>query len=155
MQYIYFAGNIPVRNGVVHLIDKPLMIVARTLYEYVSEEGQRPGNRLSKFARLLRDKGGLFAEALLEAKEGTILAPSDEAMEKVDQERLDYIIGNDYLRAEMLGLHFVRERIVSTDFKIQATGDVVSIINATYIPCVKKKYTFEEMQFLIDHIICD
>ena len=120
-----YLGNIPVRNGVVHLIDKPLMIVARTLYEYISEEGRRPGNRLSRFARLLRDKGGLFAEALLEAKEGTILAPSDEAMEKVDQERLDFIIGNDYLRAEMLGLHFVRERIVSTDYKIQNTGDQV------------------------------
>ena len=62
-------------NGVVHLIDKPLMIVARSLYEYVSEEGRLPGNRLSKFAKLLRDKGGKFAEALLEAKEGTILAP--------------------------------------------------------------------------------
>ena len=35
-------------NGVVHLIDKPLMIVARSLYEYVSEEGRLPGNRLSK-----------------------------------------------------------------------------------------------------------
>ena len=28
-------GNIPVKNGVVHLIDKPLMIVARSLYEYL------------------------------------------------------------------------------------------------------------------------
>ena len=119
-------GNIPVRNGVVHLIDKPLMIVARSLYEYITQEGSSPGNRLSKFARLLRDKGGLFAEALLEAKEGTLFAPSDDAMEAVDQERLDYIIGNDYLRAEMLGLHFVRERIVSTDYKIEADGDQVS-----------------------------
>ena len=38
-------GNIPVSNGVVHLIDKPLMIVARTLFEYISEEGRLPGNR--------------------------------------------------------------------------------------------------------------
>ena len=44
----FFIGNIPVSNGVVHLIDKPLMIVARSLYEYVSEEGRLPGNRLSK-----------------------------------------------------------------------------------------------------------
>ena len=28
-------GNIPVKNGVVHLIEKPLMIVARSLYEYL------------------------------------------------------------------------------------------------------------------------
>ena len=116
-------GNIPVENGVVHLIDKPLMIVARSLFEYIMEEGRDPANRLSKFAALIRDKGGLFAEALLEAKEGTLLAPSNEAMEKVDRERLDYLLGQDYLRAEMLGLHFVRERIISTDYKIQVPGD--------------------------------
>ena len=104
------------------------MIVARTLFEYINEEGKRPGNRLSKFAKLLRDKGGKFAEALLEAKEGTILAPSNEALEKVDKERLDFIIGNDYLRAEMLGLHFVRDRIISTDHKIEASNDQVSTL---------------------------
>ena len=116
-------GNIPVINGVVHLIDKPLMIVARSLYEYIMEEGRQPGNRLSSFAALLRDKGGAFAEALLEAKDGTFLAPSNEAMANVDQNRLDFILGNDYLRAEMLGLHLVRERVISTDYKIKAGGD--------------------------------
>ena len=116
-------ANIPVENGVVHLIDKPLMIVAKSLFEYIMEEGRQPGNRLTKFAKLLRDKGGLFAEAILEAKHGTLLAPSDEAFERVDDERLQFILGNDYLRAEMLGLHFVRERIVSTDPKIRGDGD--------------------------------
>jgi len=29
-------GDIPVANGVVHLIDKPLMIVAKSLYEYIT-----------------------------------------------------------------------------------------------------------------------
>jgi hypothetical protein len=43
---------------------------------------------LSQFSRLLRDKGGLFSEALLEAKDGTLLAPSDAAFERVDKERL-------------------------------------------------------------------
>jgi len=52
------------------------------------EEGREPNNRLSQFARLLRDKGGLFSEALLEAKDGTLLAPSNAAFEKVDRERL-------------------------------------------------------------------
>ena len=60
------------------------------------------------------------------------MAPSDEAFEKVDKERLDFIIGNDYLRAEMLGLHFVRERITSTDRKIQGSDDMVIIVS--FIP---------------------
>jgi len=59
---------------------------------FLQEEGREPNNRLSQFSRLLRDKGGLFAEALLEAKDGTLLAPSDEAFEKVDRERLVIIL---------------------------------------------------------------
>ena len=74
---------------------------------------------------MLRDKGGLFAEALLEAKDGTVFAPSNVALENVDTERLDFLLGNDYLRAEMLGLHFIRDRVVSTDFKIREGGDKV------------------------------
>ena len=31
-------GNIPVANGVVHLIDKPLSIVASPLWDYLQEE---------------------------------------------------------------------------------------------------------------------
>ena len=94
---------------------------------WAQEEGRQPGNRLSSFAALLRDKGGLFAEALLEAKDGTVLAPSNKAMENVDRNRLDFIMGNDNLRAEMLGLHFVRERVISTDYKIKRSGDNVSL----------------------------
>ena len=106
----------------------------------------------------------------MEAKDGTLLAPSDEAFERTgemflitfyitswsekilwesshfmcfdeiisfligffsysDRERLDYVLGNNYLRAEMLGLHFVRERIVSTDNRIRTGGDNVNIKN--------------------------
>ena len=61
-------ANIPVQNGIVHLIDKPLMVVARSLYDYLMEEGRDPENRLHEFAKLVRDKGGAFSEALLESK---------------------------------------------------------------------------------------
>ena len=46
-------------------------------------------------------------------------------MAKVDRNRLDYIMGIDYLRSELLGMHLVRERIASTDVKITANGDQV------------------------------
>ena len=61
-------GNIPVQNGIVHLIDKPLMVVARSLYDYVMQEGSEKSNRLYEFAQLIKDKGGAFAETLLESK---------------------------------------------------------------------------------------
>jgi hypothetical protein len=36
-----------------------------------------------RFAQLIKDKGGLFGETLLESKDGTLLAPSNEAMQYV------------------------------------------------------------------------
>jgi len=118
-------GNIPVQNGVVHLIDKPLMVVARSLYDYVMQEGATRSNRLYEFAQLVRDKGGLFGEMLLESKEGTLLAPTNEAFRKLDRRRLDYILGHQKLRNELFGLHFVRERIDSTDKRLLAVGEQV------------------------------
>ena len=103
-------------------------MVAEIRCQLHQEEGADPNNRLSKFAALLRDKGGLFSEALLEAKEGTLLAPSNEALERADKARLDHVLGSDYLRAEMLGLHFVRDKIISSDYKIRVGGDQVGSI---------------------------
>lgn len=116
-------GNIPVENGVVHLIDKPLMVVARSLFDYVMQEGADRSNRLYQFAQLVRDKGGLFGEMLLESKDGTLLAPSNEAFQKLDRAQLDYILGHQKLRNELFGLHFVRERVDSTDKRLRATGE--------------------------------
>ena len=47
-------------------------------------------------------------------------------MAKVDRQTLEYRLGTDYLRKELLGLHFVRERITSNDHKITMNGDQVS-----------------------------
>jgi len=116
-------GNIPVENGVVHLIDKPLMVVARSLYQYLMEEGEDRSNRLYEFASLIKDKGGLFGEMLLESKDGTLLAPTNEAFRKLDRTRLDQILGHERLRQEMFGLHFVRMRIDSMDKRLLATGE--------------------------------
>ena len=84
--------------GIVHLIDKPLMVVARSLYDYLIEEGKDRNNRLYQFSRMIRDKGGSFGETLLESKDGTLLAPSNEAFRKVDRNRLNYILGHQNLR---------------------------------------------------------
>lgn len=125
-------GNIPVQNGIVHLIDKPLMVVARSLYDYVMEEGKDRNNRLYSFAQMIKDKGGTFGEALLESKDGTLLAPSNEAFRKVDRNKLDYILGHQNLRNEVFGLHFVRERLGSTDLRLRASGEQMYSVAASW-----------------------
>jgi len=115
-------GNIPVQNGIIHLIDKPLMIVARSLSEYLTQEGSQPSNRLYRFAQLVRGKGGLFNQTILEARDGTLLAPSNEAFRQVDDQRLNFILANKWLREEFFGLHFTRERISSNKKEIRRDG---------------------------------
>ena len=60
-------------------------------------------------------------------------------MARVDRNRLDYIMGIDYLRSELLGMHLVRERIASTDVRITANGDQVSNCGR-----IRSKITFLE-----------
>ena len=38
----------------------------------------------------------------------------------------------DYLRAEMLGLHFVRDKIISSDYKIRVGGDQVGSVSVCH-----------------------
>ena len=81
--------------------------------------------RLHEFAMLVKDKGGSFGEALLESKDGTLLAPSNEAMRKVDKTRLNYILSHQQLRNEYFGLHFVRERLGTHDKRLRGFGEQV------------------------------
>ena len=55
-----------------------------------------------------------------------MLAPTNEAFRKLDRRRLDYILGHQKLRNELFGLHFVRERIDSTDKRLLANGELVT-----------------------------
>ena len=57
-----------------------------------------------------------------------MLAPSNEAFQKLDRGQLDYILGHQKLRNELFGLHFVRERVDSTDKRLRATGEQVNMI---------------------------
>ena len=78
---------------------------------------------------LVKDKGGSFGEALLESKDGTLLAPSNEAMRKVDKTRLNYILSHQQLRNEYFGLHFVRERLGTHDKRLRGFGEQVFFDN--------------------------
>ena len=50
-------ANIPVANGIVHLISKPLVVIANPLIDYLKQEEENNG-RLAKFSRYLRKYGG-------------------------------------------------------------------------------------------------
>ena len=48
-------ANIPVANGVIHLIDRPLVVIASPLWQYIQDEKSKA--RLSRFATHLERSG--------------------------------------------------------------------------------------------------
>ena len=106
-------GDIPVSNGIVHLIDKPLVIVANNLWEFFKNE--RNGTRLSKFAGFLTREGAELKELVSSVKDGTIFAPSDKAFSTVLE---DELLKDDDRLKSIIGMHLLDKRIAGDDIRV-------------------------------------
>ena len=117
-------ANIPVANGVVHLIEKPLVIVATTLWDYI--QNAKRGTRFSKFARLLERHGGQLKDLIVNVQDGTVFAPSDNAFTSVAEAALD----DPTVAARVLGLHFVEKRIAGDDVRVHRPQNGLAMYDA-------------------------
>ncbi|XP_069675634.1 fasciclin-1 isoform X4 [Periplaneta americana] len=95
-------ANIPVRNGVVHLIHRPLMVVDTTVKQFLEEDGP-----LYRFYNKIRDEGGDFMQEITKMKDVTLFAPSNMAWAAAN---IDKLYNREKLR-DILNLHLVRERL--------------------------------------------
>lgn len=100
-------ANIPVKNGVVHLIHRPLMVVDTTVIDFLKEKEDGP---LCKFYEVIMDLGvnNQFLNELTLAKDITLFAPSNEAWADFSVQN---IIRNQKKLLDILNLHLVRERL--------------------------------------------
>lgn len=100
-------ANIPVKNGVVHLIQRPLMVVDTTVVDFLKEKEDGP---LCKFYEVIMDLGehNQFLNELTMAKDITLFAPSNEAWK---EHSVQNILRNHQKLKEILNLHLVRERL--------------------------------------------
>ncbi|CAG2163234.1 unnamed protein product [Oppiella nova] len=108
-------ANIPVKNGVVHLIEKPLMIIDTSIIDFLHQESD---GRLKTFNKLL-DLVPEIRSEISRLEQKTILAPTDAAFSNLNESendnKVDYLIKNiDQLR-DLLRLHMVSQQSVSTD----------------------------------------
>ncbi|XP_056639804.1 fasciclin-1 isoform X4 [Diorhabda sublineata] len=74
-------ANIPVKNGVVHLIQKPLMVVDSSVRKLLEEQ---EGRILSNFFKAIQDagkEGEKLLETLDKGHDVTLFAPCNKAME--------------------------------------------------------------------------
>jgi len=115
-------GNIPVQNGVVHLIDRPLIILASTLWEALDPE--KPGNkRFSKFANIVKKNPILLeqiqniqADDTDDTKNGaTLFVPTNAAFDELTKAGLDMELEEN---ADLIGFHFVDQIIDASDIRI-------------------------------------
>ncbi|XP_066989543.1 fasciclin-1 isoform X4 [Macrobrachium rosenbergii] len=113
-------GNIPVKNGVVHLIDRPLMIVASSIISYLQEvKGQ-----LSRFYMLMKEYNPDMANLLVSKTDLTLFAPSNEAFKMVNKDRLNEIMHNKEKISKLLNLHILNRHLTIDEIIERTTHEI-------------------------------
>ncbi|KAM7361182.1 fasciclin 1 Fas1 domain-containing isoform 4-T10 [Cochliomyia hominivorax] len=101
-------ANIPVRNGVVHLIHRPLMIIDTTVTQFLQSFKENENGALRKFLEVIMDIGGQVLDDINNFGDVTILAPSNEAW---NSSRINNIIRDGPKMREILNMHIIKERL--------------------------------------------
>jgi uncharacterized surface protein with fasciclin (FAS1) repeats len=147
-------ANIPVANGVVHLIDKPLIIIASPLWDYLKQEKEKAG-RLSKFANYIQTFGAGLQGVIANADSGTIFAPNNDAFDRLSQSDLETLLGSKN-GPRILGMHFINQRIPAEDVRILQPQNKIKMFGAklTFPPGSEDSlwfyYTNNNRTFMLD-----
>nr|XP_041631123.1 fasciclin-1 isoform X4 [Drosophila kikkawai] len=105
-------ANIPVRNGVVHLIHRPLMIIDTTVtqflqsFKFMNENAEN--GALRKFYEVIMDNGGAVLDDINNLSEVTILAPSNEAW---NSSNINNILRDRNKMRQILNMHIIKDRL--------------------------------------------
>ncbi|XP_034488533.1 fasciclin-1 isoform X2 [Drosophila innubila] len=105
-------ANIPVKNGVVHLIHRPLVIIDTTVTEFLqslkflTDNGEN--GALRKFYEVIMDAGGEVLDGIAKMSEVTILAPSNEAW---NVSSIDNIVRDRKRIVDIIKMHIIRDRL--------------------------------------------
>ncbi|XP_037773100.1 fasciclin-1-like, partial [Penaeus monodon] len=114
-------GNVPVRNGVVHFIDRSLMVVTSSIMLYLQEKD----GQLSKFYQLMKEHYPELTYKLVSQDEHTLFAPSNEAFNMVNTKRLNEVILNSERLARLLKLHVINRRLTTDEIVDHSTRETV------------------------------
>ena len=117
-------ANIPVRNGVVHLIEKPFMIVDISTWDFL--EANKDG-QISTFAKYLYRSQGLLSQIRDSRKELTIFAPNNQAFEQLGPEKLERIEKDQQYCEELMGLHIVQGLVSSEEVRNGNKRELMSL----------------------------
>ncbi|XP_076173481.1 fasciclin 1 Fas1 domain-containing isoform X2 [Ptiloglossa arizonensis] len=111
-------ANIPVRNGVVHLIQRPLMVVDTTVKDFLEEKEDGP---VYKFYETIRDFGEEIMSTISHLRDVTLFAPSNAALEEPGVQQ---ILQDKERVKDILNLHYVKERLPLDKIKNKSVSQV-------------------------------
>ncbi|XP_043288919.1 fasciclin-1 isoform X3 [Venturia canescens] len=100
-------ANIPVQNGVVHLIQRPLMVVDTTVQQFLEDIDKEDGP-VYKLYEVIKDLGDGFMQTLTNQRSITLFAPSNAAWE---EEGVRHILQDKEHLREILNLHYVKDKL--------------------------------------------
>ncbi|XP_041565165.1 fasciclin-1 isoform X3 [Drosophila elegans] len=102
-------ANIPVSNGVVHLIHRPLMIIDTTVTQFLQFMNENAENgALRKFYEVIMDNGGAVLDDINNLSEVTILAPSNEAW---NSSNINNVLRDRNKMRQILNMHIIKDRL--------------------------------------------
>ncbi|KQS38912.1 fasciclin-1 isoform X6 [Drosophila erecta] len=102
-------ANIPVSNGVVHLIHRPLMIIDTTVTQFLQSFKENAENgALRKFYEVIMDNGGAVLDDINSLTEVTILAPSNEAW---NSSNINNVLRDRNKMRQILNMHIIKDRL--------------------------------------------
>ncbi|KAM0731398.1 Fasciclin-1 [Formica fusca] len=113
-------ANIPVRNGVVHLIQRPLMVVDTTVRDFLEEKEDGP---VYKFYETIRDFGDDIMNTISYLREVTLFAPSNEALEEPGVKQM---LQDKKRIREILKLHYVKQKLTLDNIKDKSVSQVAT-----------------------------
>lgn len=115
------SANIPVSNGVVHLIKNPLMVIDKTIQQFIDENVDGP---ISIFKQKLQYAGAVFRSKLSQNGGFTLFIPSNAAWKN---ENVEKAVSNVTLLENILNLHLVNEKVTVNNMLERGSKEVNSL----------------------------
>lgn len=110
-------ANIPVRNGVVHLIQRPLMVVDNTVKDFLESFKEKEDGPVYKFYEAIRDFGENIMDNMNYRNNVTLFAPSNDAL---NEPGVKQMLQDKNRMKEILKLHFVTQKLTLENIKAKS-----------------------------------
>ncbi|KAI5723037.1 hypothetical protein M8J76_000143 [Diaphorina citri] len=104
-------ANIPVKNGVVHLISRPLMVVDTSVKAFLERVSQNRG-LLSSFYERILDLAPEFLSQIADSETITLFAPNNAAMQSPS---LAALFTNKTAFRQVLDLHLIKGKKITSE----------------------------------------